>query len=416
MKKIISCFIYIISVFLLCLTLIKLDNIILNDMKYFKKVSYKPPTDVTITASELGISSDTVTPSALHAKAYCLMDADSNQILAGHNENKKLPMASTTKIMTSIVALEQGNLNDTVTASAYAASMPDVQLNMKKDEQFRLKDLMYSLMLESHNDTAVAIAEHIGGSVNDFARLMNDKAEELGCENTHFVTPNGLDDNDHYTTASDLCKIAGYAIQSKKFLKIIQTPSYSFMNTDNTKSYSLSNKDAFLNLYKGAIGIKTGFTGNAGYCFVGGAKRKGTTLISSVLACGWPPNKSYKWSDTTALMNYGFEKYTKHSITPDTALPSLPVTEGTSQKLQIKRSSKDKFTILLTASDKIKISYDIPSYVNAPIRSGDIIGYEQYFLNDNLYYEIPLIADTSIKKADDTFFRNILFRLFFMSY
>ena len=149
---------------------------------------------------------------------------------------------------------------------------------------------------------------------------------------------------------------------------------------------------------------------------MGGAKRKGTTLISSVLACGWPPNKSYKWSDTTALMNYGFEKYTKHSITPDTALPSLPVTEGTSQKLQIKRSSKDKFTILLTASDKIKISYDIPSYVNAPIRSGDIIGYEQYFLNDNLYYEIPLIADTSIKKADDTFFRNILFRLFFMSY
>lgn len=417
MQKLISSFIYSICLILLTLTLINSNNAFLNEnIPFFKKESHKTPSDITITAKELGVSSDAATPSALHAKAYCLMDAESGQILIGHNENEKLPMASTTKIMTCIVALEHGNLNDTVTASSYAASMPDVQLNMKQGEKFLLKDLMYSLMLESHNDTAVAIAEHIGGSVEGFAKLMNDKAEELGCTDTHFVTPNGLDDDDHYTTASDLCKIACYAIQSREFIKIIQTPSYSFMNKDNTRSYSVNNKDAFLKLYEGALGIKTGFTGNAGYCFVGAAKRKNTTLISSVLACGWPPNKSFKWSDTTSLMNYGFSKYTKYSLTPDNTLPAISVKDGINKNLHIKRSSMDSFTILLTASDKIKISYDIPSQINAPVRAGDIIGYERYSLNNKLYYEIPLVADTSVKKADDKFFRKIMFNLFFMKY
>ena len=417
MQKLISSLIYSICLILLTLTLIKLNNIYLKtNIPFFKKESCKTLSEIIVTAKELDVSSDAKAPSSLHAKAYCLIDADSGQILIGHNENEKLPMASTTKIMTCIVALEHGNLNDTVTASSYAASMPDVQLNMKQGEKFLLKDLMYSLMLESHNDTAVAIAEHIGGSVEGFAKLMNDKAEELGCTDTHFVTPNGLDDDEHFTTASDLCKIACYAIQSKEFIKIIQTPSHSFMNKDNTKSYTVNNKDAFLKLYEGAMGIKTGFTGNAGYCFVGAAKRKNTTLISSVLACGWPPNKSYKWSDTTSLMNYGFSKYTKRSITPDNILPDIAVKDGISKKLPIKRSSMDAFTILLTASDKIKISYDVPQYINAPVRAGDIIGYERYSLNDKLYYEIPLVAGTSVKKADTDFFTEILFKLFFMKY
>lgn len=414
MQKFISSIIYSICLLLLSLSSMQSYTALLSDTAPFNKAVSSIPKPQNISAEKLGISSDAATPSSIHAKAYCLIDADSGQLLLGHNENQKMPMASTTKIMTSIIALEQGNMNDIVTTSSYAASMPDVQLNMQKGEKFRLKDLMYSLMLESHNDTAVAIAEHIGGSVEGFAALMNDKAAELGCKDTHFVTPNGLDNDKHYTTASDLCKIAAYAVQSKKFLQIIQTPSYSFMNTDNTRSYSVHNKDAFLTSYKGAIGIKTGFTGNAGYCFVGAAKRKGTTLISSVLACGWPPNKSFKWADTTALMNYGFDKFTRYTIIPDKTLPEIAVTNGTSSILHIKRSSNEQFTMLLTTSDKIKITYNLPKSLHSPIRTGDIIGYERYYLNDKLYYEIPLIAGNSVKSADDKYFRKILFRLFFI--
>ena len=237
------------------------------------------------------------------------MDTDSGRLLLSQNENEKMPMASTTKIMTCILALESDRLDELVPVSAYAASMPDVQLNIREGEKYRLGDLLYSLMLESHNDTAVAIAEYLGGSVEGFAELMNKKAEEIGCVSTHFVTPNGLDDPEHYTTAKELCMIAAYAIQNKDFQKVIQTPQYQFQDASGKRSFHVSNHDAFLGMYQGALGIKTGFTGNAGYCFCGAATKNNRTLVSAVLACGWPPHKTYKWSDTTKLMDYGFEGF-----------------------------------------------------------------------------------------------------------
>ena len=179
--------------------------------KAFWEPSQKPAESIVpvvrMTASELGSSVAASTPSSLYAKAYCVMDTESGRFLLSQNENKKMPMASTTKIMTCILALESGCLDEMVTVSAYAASMPDVQLNIREGEKYRLGDLLYSLMLESHNDTAVAIAEHIGGSVEGFAEQMNQKAEEIGCVSTHFVTPNGLDDPEHYTTAKELCNL-----------------------------------------------------------------------------------------------------------------------------------------------------------------------------------------------------------------
>lgn len=417
MQKLFSSIIYVLCLILLSLACINSSVSFLSELAPFKTIDkIKTASPQTISSESLGITSSASTPSKMYAKAYCLIDADSNRILASKDPDMKLPMASTTKIMTCIIALENGNLNDTVTASRYAASMPDVQLNMKEGEKFKLKDLLYSLMLESHNDTAVAIAEHIGGSVEGFAQLMNIKADELGLDNTNFVTPNGLDDDEHYTTAYELCCIASYAIQNKRFMKIIQTPSHQFSNCDNTKTYSVNNKDAFLTSYNGALGIKTGFTGNAGYCFCGAARRDGITLISSVLACGWPPNKSYKWSDTRKLMDYGFEAFKSAEISPSTPLPDISVTEGTDISVPVKRTTTESFQVLLTSGDSITVCYELPDNLTAPVRSGDIIGYEKYMLNNELYIKIPIVAAKSVTKADNKYFTDIILKLFFMNY
>lgn len=217
----------------------------------------------------------------LYARAAVLMDAESGRILYGKNEKEIMPMASTTKIMTCILALENGNPDDLVKVSNYASTMPKVKLYVREGEYYRLGDLLYSLMLESHNDSAVVIAEHISGSVEGFAELMNQKARDIGCYNTYFITPNGLDatkgDKIHSTTAEDLARIMSYCItrspQKDEFVKITQTANYSFTNkrinengdiANGSRSFSCSNHNAFLSMMEGALSGKTGFTGNAG--------------------------------------------------------------------------------------------------------------------------------------------------------
>lgn len=417
MQKFLSSIIYSICLVFLSLAYInEVKDFLANFAPFCTNESAKPISPQTMTAKKLGITTYAEEPSNMHSKAYCLIDADSNRILASKDADIKLPMASTTKIMTCIVALENGDMDSIVTVSENAASMPDVQLNMKAGERFILKDLLYSLMLESHNDTAVAIAEHIGGNAKGFAKLMNLKAEELGLGNTHFVTPNGLDADEHYTTAYELCCIASYAIQNKNFMEIVQTPSHEFSNYDGTRAYSVNNKDAFLTSYNGALGIKTGFTGNAGYCFVGAARRNGVTLISSVLACGWPPNKGYKWADTRKIMNYGFKGYTQTTVTPKTPLSSIAVSGGKDAYAPIKRTSTESFHMLMSKDDILTVSYELPEKLCAPVRSGDIIGYEKYTINDGLYISIPIAVSKTIEETDSIYFANILVRMFFQNY
>ena len=252
-------------------------------------------------------------PTDLYAHAAVLMDADTGRILFEKNGTEQLPMASTTKIMTLLVTLENADLEGTVQVSSYAASMPDVQLNIREGETYRLRDLCYSLMLESHNDSAVAIAEHVGGSVEGFASMMNQKARDLGCYHTYFITPNGLDAQDengiHSTSAEDLARIMRCCMQNDEFLTITREPSWSFSDIEGTRSFTVNNKNAFLHMMEGALTGKTGFTNGAGYCYVGALERSGKRLIAVVLACGWPNHKTWKWSDTTKLMNYGIENF-----------------------------------------------------------------------------------------------------------
>lgn len=348
----------------------------------------------------------------LNAKSALLLDATSNRVLYEKDGFNELPMASTTKIMTCILALENGNLEDIVTFSQKAASMPDVQLNARAGESFALKDLLYSLMLESHNDTAVAIAEHIGGSVEGFASMMNEKAKELGLEHTHFVTPNGLDADAHYTTAYDLAILASYAIKNEDFIEIINTPAWTFKTKDQKRSYSVSNKDKFLYMMDGAFGVKTGFTSKAGYCFVGALRNGQRTYISVVLASGWPPHKNYKWKDTQALMQYGLKYFDfKNLENYAKTMPEIPVMNGKENFIQL-TTKEIHLPVLMKATDKVFVEYSVPDYIDAPVKTGSQVGSLRYYINDVFFKEYPIYSLNSVEKIDYGFCLKELFSRF----
>lgn len=348
----------------------------------------------------------------LYARSAALMDASSGRILYEKEGNKKLAMASTTKIMTCIIVLENSKGDEIVSVSSNAAKQPDVQLNANSGDQYYVKDLLYALMLESYNDVAVALAEHVGGSVEGFATLMNKKAQQLGCQQTNFVTPNGLDASKHYTTAEDLCKIAAYAIQNSSFLEITNTMNYSFNELTTNKTYQVSNKDRFLSIYQGAFGVKTGFTGNAGYCFVGAANREDTTLISAVLGSGWPPNKNYKWTDTTTLMDYGFEHFSKQEFFKNApSLLNIEVINGCVSTLPLEYTNTS-LEILADGTEGVKIVALIPSNLAAPIKKGTIIGNIKYYINGECYGTCPVYAATSIPQISMYYTLQHLFSAF----
>lgn len=241
----------------------------------------------------------------LSSDCALLINANTGKVVYAKNENVRHANASTTKIMTCILALENCKLNEKVTFSPYAASIEPSKLYANAGEVFYLKDLLYSLMLPSHNDTAVAIAEHVSGSTAKFVDLMNKKAAAIGCTNTHFATPNGLDFGyDHYTTASDLAKIARYAIKRNMFRKLISTGYYSFSNLNTGRTYYIGTTNALLGNLPGVQGMKTVYTNKAGYCFVGlSYSQKGNTYISVVLGGS---SSASRWEDSRRLLTYAY--------------------------------------------------------------------------------------------------------------
>ena len=337
--------------------------------------------------------------SDLSAKAAVLIDGENGRILFGKNEKEKRAMASTTKIMTCIVALENCKANQVVEISSKAASMPKVKMNVMKGEQYYLKDLLYAMMLESYNDVAVAVAESIGGNVENFAKMMNEKAKKIGANNTSFVTPNGLDAKEHYSTAYDMAKIGAYAIKNNSFLEIINTKKYNLTEIKNKRNITVFNKDNFLNLENDAIGIKTGFTCNAGYCFVGAIKNNGRTYVSCVLASGWPPNKGYKWKDTIKLMDYGKDNYEFKNIIEKNKPIMLPVENGI--KSEIKCTLDSSLKALVSNEDKINIKTKID--YKLPINVKDKVGSVWVYINNKIVKKIKIISKEKVYKFNFTY-------------
>lgn len=346
-------------------------------------------------------------PKQLYARAAVLMDADSGRVLYSKDGETTYPMASTTKIMTCILALELESMEKVVTFSDYAASMPDVQMNAKAGEQYYLEDLLYSIMLESHNDSAAAVAETVGGSAEGFVRMMNQKAEAIGCTGTHFVTPNGLDGEDeggkHGSTARDLALILRYCIavsaKASEFLKITGTEDYSFSEIQGKRYVNCQNHNALLQSYRGALTGKTGFTGSAGYCYVGAAKQGDETLIVSLLGAGWYPNRSYKWKDARKLLDYGFEQYEYRTIGKnDWSFPEIPVENGMKPTVKI-TTDAEEFSYLLGKDEVADCKVDYASRIQAPVEKGVSVGTVRYELDGQVIEQFRIFTSEETEKS-----------------
>lgn len=352
----------------------------------------------------------------LYARSAVLMDADSGRVLFGKEEDVVRPMASTTKIMTCILALESQKGDQIVAASANAAAQPKVRLGVKEQEQFYLRDLLYALMLESYNDSAVMIAEGISGTVEEFAGLMNQKAKDLGCESTYFVTPNGLDGSDengtHSTTARDLALIMRYCISQspckEEFLEITRTKSYQFTDVEGSRNFSCNNHNAFLDMMDGALSGKTGFTADAGYCYVGALKDGDRTFIVALLACGWPNNKGYKWADTRKLMEYGIANYEYRNVWEDVKLPDIFVADGIEEgdpykaqtEIPLCAKGKEELYVLLRQDESVEVKTEIDDSLQAPVKAGEEAGRIRYLLDGEEIASYAVVTERDMDKKD----------------
>ena len=346
-------------------------------------------------------------PVGLYSTGAVLMDADSGRVLFAKNGKEPYAMASTTKIMTCILALELGEPEQIVTFSDYTASMPDVQMNARAGEQYYLKDLLYSTMLESHNDSAAAVAEAIAGDVESFARLMDKKAESIGCKMTNFVTPNGLDDIDeegeHRTTAEELAMILRYCTtissKAKDFIKITCTKAYEFQEINGKRFVSCNNHNALLNSYEGAFTGKTGFTGKAGYCYTGAAEKDGKKLIVSLLGAGWYPHKSYKWKDAAKLLDYGFENYEYEKIGKEQwVLQEIPVVDGMENRVSVETDA-GTFSYLLEKNEVAQCRVEQAEQLQAPIEKGTVVGTITYELNGEIIEKFQIYTGESVEES-----------------
>lgn len=333
----------------------------------------------------------------VNAISAVVVDGDTGRILWGKNENKPMAMASTTKIMTALVALENSDITKETTVSKNATLASPVKMHLAVGEKLTIEQLLYAMMLQSYNDSAVAVAEAVGGSVEKFCTMMNEKAKEIGCSDTVFETPNGLDKGNHHSTAEDMSKIGVYALKNQNLMKIMNTRDYTFKSSKTT--YSFVNKDRLLSEYEGAIGMKTGFTGKAGHCFVGAANRGDITLVSVVLASGWgTAGKSRKWIDTKALLNYGFNNYKKYSIINGSEKMNISIDKAEKEIAELKY--EDSVDLLLSENEKanLKIENELLQNITAPINYGDSVGIGKIYTGNTLLKTVKIISAENIEK------------------
>jgi len=336
----------------------------------------------------------------VEARGAILIEAGSGRVLWEKNSEEPMAMASTTKIMTAIIALENGNLDDIVTASARAARSPEVNMDLVEGEELRLRDLLYALMLMSYNDAAVAIAEHISGDVESFCAIMTDKARELGAVNTVFETPSGLDQGDHHSTAYDMALITRYALLNQQFVELINVPYITVQS--NKRSINLINKNRLLNEYSGAIGVKTGFTGKAGQCFVGSAQRDDMKLISVVFASGWgAAGREQKWVDTKRILDYGFKNYTFVDLVKEGHVPGhVDVTRTRTPRVDVALTKGLTLPMNAEEKNRVDIQFEFPQEVAAPIEKGQVMGRGIVSLDGETLAMIDLVAVEDAARHD----------------
>lgn len=343
-------------------------------------------------------SSDT--KPTINSRRYAVYDRLSGRCIYGKDENKQTAMASTTKIMSAVIIVENCNLEDIVTVTAKAAGVGGSRLGLHTDDKISVNDLLYGLMLRSGNDAAVALAIHTAGSVEEFANLMNQKAEVLGLTNTHFVSPHGLDNSEHYTTAYELAKITDYALKNETIAKIVKTKTTTI--SINGNPMQINNTNELLGNVEGVYGVKTGFTNNAGRCLVTSVKRGDMDLIIVVLGADTRKDRA---SDSMKLIEYAFKKFhmvnleeiikrefemwkqiNQNRIYVDKAANSL---ELKLEEIKIKSLATD---------EEPTIEISAVSYLEAPILENTRIGTVTVKVGDELIEEIEIKAGKEVKK------------------
>ncbi len=357
----------------------------------------------------------------IEATAAILTDVKTGRVLYSKNPQKKIYPASTTKIMTGILALEHGNLSDVVTANLSALAPitnEDSHMGILIGEQLTLEQLINGMLVYSANDAANVIATHLGGTPENFVQQMNEKALALGANNTNFVNAYGIHDDNHYTTAEDMVIIARYAMQNEKFREIVKTPIYKIAPTEKyTSERNLPNTNLFLSSYRSAdfydksvTGVKTGSTNAAGYCLVTTAEKNGTELLSVVFKA---PNKSASYEDTKKLLKLGFENYTYTpiAISGNTIQESDKVYEAKDATRVALTVKEDVYALLpkdIDVTTDLEITSDLPKVIKAPIKKGEVLGTITYSYNGSELQTQDLIAANDVERDNIIFLYHII--------
>lgn len=343
----------------------------------------------------------------INSRAAIIYDRNSKEVIYGKNENEKRKMASTTKIMTAIVVIENGKLEDTVIVSKKAAGTGGSRVGLKVGDKATVSDLLYGLMLCSGNDAAVCLAEYCGGSVEGFAELMNNKANELNLINTHFVTPHGLDNDAHYTNAYELAVLSDYALKNNVFSNIVGTKNYTI--TINGNPRNISNTNELLGNYSGVYGIKTGFTNGANRCIVTACKKDNLDIIVVVLGAD---TKKFRTKDSVKLINYAFENFEDIDIKEKIKTEfnnwkkdnekNVYINKGIKNNVNLNIQTPENTYITVNKKDKedIKIDINALNYIEAPIKENQIIGNIKIRCNKNLKMIVNIASSEMIKKKN----------------
>ena len=356
----------------------------------------------------------------LSARTAIVYDRESNKMIYGKQQDERVAMASTTKIMTAIIVIENANLDEEVTVSTKAASIGGSRLGLKKGDKITVRNLLYGLMLCSGNDAAVALAEKVGGSVQGFADKMNEKAKKLNLQNTHFVTPHGLDDPEHYTTAYELAVLTDYAMNNEMFSKIVGTKNYTV--TINGYSKSLCNTNELLGYLDGVKGVKTGFTNNAGRCLVTCVKRGDFEIITVVLGAD---TKKIRTEDSIKLIEYTYRNYKLVDITETIAekldewkkmninrISIEKMSNTTRLDLNIESMQQKIIPLKNTESDNIDIEVYCLFTLKAPVEKASVIGKVKIKLNGEILETLNITVKEQIerKKREEYFleFLNVM--------
>lgn len=375
--------------------------------------------DVNSEIIDTSSKEDTLSAKDLNSRSCIVLDRTSKQVLFGKNENNKVKMASTTKIMTAIVIIENYNLNDVVEVSKKSANTGGSRLGLKTGDKITVYDLLYGLMLCSGNDAAVALAEYAGGSVQGFADLMNKKAFELNLINSHFESPHGLDSDEHYTTAYELAKLTDYALQNKTFSNIVETKNYTV--TINGTPKNLSNTNELLGNLDGVYGVKTGFTNGANRCLVTACKRGNMDIICVVLGAD---TKNFRTKDSIKLIEYIFKTYEYVNIEEkinneflkwkDENINSFSINKGVYSNINLKLSEFKTPIIPVKKHllSNLKISFSCNKNLSAPVEKNTIIGTIIASSDETNIFESNIFIDSNIRKKWCTDYLYEFFKTF----